>query len=154
MMGYLNDPEKTAACISKDGWLRTGDLAYYDEDEFFYITDRLKELIKVKGMPVAPAELEGLLLQHTNIKDAAVVPIEDDGEYGELPRAYVVLNGSEEDNVTADGIVQWVKERVAPHKRLRGGVVFIDEIPKSASGKILRRVLRDKFMEEENGSTQ
>eukprot|EP00957_Ditylum_brightwellii_P072240 5491524-Ditylum_brightwellii.AAC.1 len=105
-------------------------------------------------MPVAPAELEGLLLQHTNIKDAAVVPIKDDGEYGELPRAYVILNGTEEDNVTADDIVQWVKERVAPHKRLRGGVVFIDEIPKSASGKILRRVLRDKCMEEENGSTQ
>uniref|UniRef100_A0A7S2IGE4 4-coumarate--CoA ligase n=1 Tax=Helicotheca tamesis TaxID=374047 RepID=A0A7S2IGE4_9STRA len=151
MMGYLNDPEKTAACISKDGWLKTGDIGYYDEEGFFFITDRLKELIKVKGFQVAPAELEGLLLQNEHVKDAAVVPIKDE-EAGELPRAFVVLKDGEESNeISEEDIAQWVGERVAPHKRLKGGVIFIDEIPKSASGKILRRILRDQCIENSSG---
>lgn len=144
MMGYLNDPEKTAECLSSDGWLKTGDAAEYDEDRFFYITDRLKELIKVRGYQVAPAELEALLLKHPNIDDAAVIPIEDEFS-GELPRAYITLKNDElSQKLTSEEVKEWVKDRVAPFKRLEGGVEFIDQVPKSASGKILRRILKEK----------
>jgi len=149
--GYLDDPEKTAECLSQSGWLRTGDVAYYDEDGFFYITDRIKELIKVRGYPVAPAELEALLLTHDLINDVAVIQKPDD-EHGELPRAYIVLKDpSKATDVTRNEIYDWVKERVAPYKRLDGGIVFQDAIPKSASGKILRRLLRDALAEELKG---
>ena len=149
----MDDPDKTAECLSKSGWLRTGDVAHYDEDGFFYITDRIKELIKVRGYPVAPAELEALLLTHDFINDAAVIQ-KPDPESGELPRAYVVLKDSEKhSDETRTHIYNWVKERVAPYKRLDGGIVFTDTIPKSASGKILRRLLRDSLKEELEGST-
>jgi 4-coumarate--CoA ligase len=143
MLGYLNDTEKTKDCISDEGWLRTGDQAYYDEDGYFYITDRIKELIKVRGFQVAPAELEELLLTNEHIQDVAVVQVPD-SDSGELPRAYVVLKPSADKNeVTEDYLKEWVKERVSPYKRINGGAIFIEQIPKSPSGKILRRVLRD-----------
>ena len=144
MLGYLDAPDKTAECLSKSGWLRTGDVAHYDEEGYFYVTDRLKELIKVRGFQVAPAELEALLLTHDNVSDAAVIQVPDE-EAGELPRAYVVMNSDAK--VSEDDIYEWVKDRVAPHKRLDGGVVFTDAIPKSASGKILRRILREQLAE-------
>lgn len=148
MMGYLNDTEKTEECLSDGGWLRTGDLAYYDEDGFFYIVDRIKELIKVRGFPVAPAELEELILNNEHVQDVAVVQIPDEAS-GELPRAYVVLKPSADPKeVTEEYLKEWVKERVSPYKRIEGGVVFTDAIPKSASGKILRRILRDQVNEE------
>ena len=151
--GYLDDPDKTAECLSTSGWLRTGDVAHYDDDGFFYITDRIKELIKVRGYPVAPAELEALLLTHDWINDAAVIQIPDH-ESGELPRAYVVLKDREkQSDATKTHIYEWVKERVAPYKRLDGGIVFTDTIPKSASGKILRRLLRDSLKEELESSS-
>ena len=142
MMGYLDDSDRTEECLSKSGWLRTGDMARYDEDGFFYITDRIKELIKVRGYPVAPAELEALLLTHEAVKDAAVIQVKDEMS-GELPRAYVVLKETAAAVAEID-LYEWVKERVASYKRLDGGVVFTDSIPKSASGKILRRILRDQ----------
>mmetsp|Transcript_34432 Transcript_34432/g.61864 ORF Transcript_34432/g.61864 Transcript_34432/m.61864 type:complete len:588 (+) Transcript_34432:154-1917(+) len=146
MMGYFNDIEKTKECLSDDGWLRTGDLAYYDEDGFFYITDRIKELIKVRGFQVAPAELEELILHNEHVQDVAVVQVPDDVS-GELPRAYVVLKPSANpEEVTEEYLKDWVKERVSPHKRINGGVVFVEQIPKSASGKILRRILRDQLV--------
>lgn len=135
MKGYLNRPEATAATIDRDGWLHTGDIGFADEDSHFYIVDRAKELIKYKGFQVPPAELEGLLLTHPAIADAAVIPVPDD-EAGEVPKAFVVLKGT----ATADEIMKFVAERVAPYKKIRS-VEFIDKIPKSASGKILRRVL-------------
>ena len=148
MMGYLNDPDKTDDCLSRSGWLRTGDLAHYNEDGFFFVTDRIKELIKVRGYQVAPAELEELLLTNEYVKDAAVVQIPDESS-GELPRAFVVLEDRPmSKKPTEDDIYHWVKERVAPHKRLDGGVCFVESIPKSASGKILRRILRDRVRDE------
>lgn len=148
MMGYLNEPDKTAECLSHSGWLRTGDMAYYDEDGYFYLTDRIKELIKVRGFQVAPAELEALLLTHDAVNDVAVIQVPDEAS-GEVPRAYVVLKDTEEAQKTTDeDIKAWVKEQVAPYKRLEGGVIFTDAIPKSASGKILRRILRDQVKEE------
>ena len=145
MLGYIDDPDKTAECLSESGWLRTGDVAHYDEDGYFYITDRLKELIKVRGYQVAPAELEALLLTNEHVSDAAVIQVADEVS-GELPRAYIVLKDT---TVTKEEIYEWIKERVSPHKRLDGGIVFTDVIPKSASGKILRRILRDQAAAEQ-----
>ncbi len=135
MLGYLNRADATKASIDEEGWFRSGDIGYADEDGYFYIVDRLKELIKYKGMQVAPAELEALLLTHPKIADAAVVPRPDE-EAGEIPKAFVVLA----EELSEDEIKAWVAERVAPHKRVRA-VEFVDRIPKSVSGKILRRVL-------------
>lgn len=135
MKGYLNRPEATAATIDREGWLHTGDIAYADEEGHFYIVDRAKELIKYKGFQVPPAELEGVLLTHPAIADAAVIPVPDP-EAGEIPKAYVVLKAG----ATSEDIMNYVAERVAPYKKIRA-VEFIDKIPKSPSGKILRRVL-------------
>ena len=92
MKGYLNRPDATAAMIDADGWLHTGDIGYADEDGCFFIVDRLKELIKYKGIQVAPAELEAVLLTHPPVADAAVIPIAGRGS-GEVPKAFVVLKG-------------------------------------------------------------
>ena len=146
MMGYLNAAENTKECLSELGWLRTGDMAQYDEDGFIYITDRMKELIKVRGFQVAPAELEELLLGHEHVQDSAVVSIPDE-QSGELPRAYIVLKPNAPE-VSEDTLKEWVKERVSPHKRMHGGVKFVQQIPKSASGKILRRILRVEVKKE------
>ncbi|KAK2142289.1 hypothetical protein LSH36_977g02062 [Paralvinella palmiformis] len=120
----------------------SGDVAYYDEEGYTVITDRLKELIKVKGFQVAPAELEDLLLTHPAVKDVAVIGKPDDVA-GELPRAYVVLRP--EANATEEDIANYVKEKAVPYKQLKGGVEFRKEIPKSSSGKILKRILRDEL---------
>lgn len=138
MPGYLGNDEATAATIVEDGWLRTGDIAIADADGWITITDRVKELIKVKGYQVAPAELEALLLTHPSITDACVIPVPDD-EAGERPKAFVVLG----EPVEPDAIIAWMRERTAPHKRLVA-VEIVNEIPKSASGKILRRLLVDR----------
>lgn len=163
MMGYLDNPTQTKECISTQGWLRTGDIAYYDDDGYFFITDRIKELIKVRGHQVAPAELEAVLLTHPDVVDAAVIGIHDDYS-GELPRAYVVRRSAADETsnstidpsneeatqesasniITESDIYEYVKERVAGYKRIDGGIIFVDAIPKSASGKILRRILRDQ----------
>ncbi|MGI8588857.1 MAG: 4-coumarate--CoA ligase family protein [Chloroflexia bacterium] len=138
MKGYLNRPDATAAMIDADGFLHSGDMAYADEDGYFYIVDRLKELIKYKGLQVAPAELEALLCSHPSVADAAVIP-SPDAEAGEIPVAYVVLKG----DATGDEIMSFVAARVAPHKRIRR-VTMVDTIPKTTSGKILRRVLVER----------
>ncbi|MEZ4593850.1 MAG: 4-coumarate--CoA ligase family protein [Chloroflexota bacterium] len=135
MKGYLNNPDATAATVDEEGWLHTGDIGYVDDEGFFYIVDRLKELIKYKGFQVAPAELEALLLGHPAIADVAVIPSPDD-EAGEVPKAFVVLKAE----ASAEDIMAWVAERVSPQKKVRR-VEFVSEVPKSLSGKILRRVL-------------
>ncbi|NNE74995.1 MAG: AMP-binding protein [Acidimicrobiales bacterium] len=140
MAGYLNNDEATAATIDSDGWLHTGDVARLDADGHIYIVDRVKELIKYKGFQVPPAELEGLLLTHPSIADAAVIGIPDE-EAGELPKAFVTLKPGE--SMTETDVQDFVKDQVATYKQVRM-VEFIDEIPKSASGKILRRFLRDQ----------
>ena len=137
MKGYLNNPEATAQTIDNDGWLHTGDIGYADEDGHFFIVDRAKELIKYKGFQVPPAELEAVLLSHPSIADAAVIPYPDD-EAGEVPKGIVVLR----EEIEPDAILKFVAELVAPHKRIRH-LEFVDKIPKSPSGKILRRVLVD-----------
>lgn len=141
MAGYLNNEEATANTIDSEGWFHSGDIGYVDEDGFFYIVDRVKELIKYKGYQVAPAELEALLLSHESIADAAVIPSPNE-EAGEIPKAFVVLK----DELSPEEIMQWVAERVAPHKKIRL-LDIVTEIPKAASGKILRRVLVEQERE-------
>ena len=135
MRGYRNHPEATARTIDPDGWLHTGDLCYLDADGYLFVVDRLKELIKYKGAQVAPAELEQLLCAHPAVADAAVVP-RPDPEAGELPVAYVARRA----DVDAAELQAWVAERVAPYKRLRD-VRFVDQVPRSPTGKLLRRAL-------------
>jgi acyl-CoA synthetase (AMP-forming)/AMP-acid ligase II len=137
MRGYLNRPQDTRATVDADGWLHTGDIGHADADGHFFIVDRLKELIKYKGMQIAPAELESVLLSHPAVADAAVIARPDE-EAGEIPHAFVVLKGP----ATAEELMAFVASRVAPYKKVRR-VDFIDAIPKSPSGKILRRLLRD-----------
>ncbi len=138
MLGYLGRPDATAQTIDADGWLHTGDIGYADDEGFFFIVDRAKELIKYKGFQVAPAELEAVLLTHPSVADAAVIPVADD-EAGEIPKAFVVTRA----DVSAEEIIAYVAARVAPHKKIRR-VEFIEQIPKSPSGKILRRLLVEK----------
>jgi acyl-CoA synthetase (AMP-forming)/AMP-acid ligase II len=138
MKGYLNAPEATAAMLDPDGWLHTGDLGTIDEQGYVFIVDRVKELIKYKGLQVAPAELEAVLLTHPSVSDAAVVRFPDE-EAGEVPKAFVVPRGP----LTPEEVSAFVAEHVAPYKKVRA-VELVDEIPKSPSGKILRRVLIDR----------
>ncbi len=140
MKGYLNNPEATANTITEDGWLKTGDIAIIDEDGYMFIVDRLKELIKYKGFQVAPAELEATLVSHEAITDAAVVGLPDD-EAGELPVAFVVAGDAAP---TVEAIQAFLGDTLAHYKQVHA-VHFVDAIPKSASGKILRRLLRSQL---------
>lgn len=141
MLGYFNNQKATDE-ILVDGWIRTGDIGHYDEDGFFYVTDRLKELIKVKGFQVAPAELEEILRSHPDITDAAVVGV-DHERNGEAPRAFVVKRP--ESQATEEDIQKFVAKKVVEYKHLVGGVQFLDTIPKNTTGKILRREIKLKY---------
>lgn len=151
--GYHNNPTATADCLSPDGWFRSGDVGYQDKEGNFFITDRVKELIKYKGFQVPPAELEGILVNNDSVDDVAVVGVESQAHGSEVPLAFVVRSAkSKASGVSAQEeagrIVSWLDSKVAPHKRLRGGVRFVDAIPKSAAGKILRRMLKKAAVEE------
>ncbi|RIA89002.1 hypothetical protein C1645_851678 [Glomus cerebriforme] len=149
MKGYLNNRKATDACIDSDGWFHTGDVGYVDIHGNFFIIDRVKELIKYKGSQVAPAELEAILLTHPSIADAAVIGVYSNEQATELPLAFVVLQQNKiKSDQMKEEIKNFVSLRVAQHKRLRGGVYFIDQIPKSPSGKILRRFLKNKLTAE------
>lgn len=141
MKGYLNDPEATARTIDVHGWLHTGDIGYVDDDDEVFIVDRVKELIKFKGFQVPPAELEALLVAHPSIADAAVVPQKDEAA-GEVPVAFVVR--AADADIAEDAIKDFISKQVVFYKRLHK-VYFTPSIPKSASGKILRRELRAKL---------
>ncbi|MBD0707245.1 MULTISPECIES: AMP-binding protein [unclassified Streptomyces] len=141
MKGYLGRPEATAAMIDADGWLHTGDVGRVDADGWLFVVDRVKELIKYKGFQVAPAELEALLLTHEGVADAAVIGVVDaDGT--EIPKAFVVRQDSAP-GLTAEDLMAYVAARVSPYKKIRA-VAFVDGVPRAASGKILRRELRDR----------
>jgi acyl-CoA synthetase (AMP-forming)/AMP-acid ligase II len=146
-VGYRNNPEATRNSFL-DSFYRTGDIGIW-KDGLIYVVDRLKELIKYKGLQVAPAELEALLISHPKISDAAVIGIPDVAA-GEVPRAFLVKKAGA--NVDAQEIVKFVRENASDHMRLRGWVKFVDEIPKSASGKILRKELRQMNAERKSMS--
>ena len=143
-MGYLNNAKATTDTFDADGWLHTGDQGVIDDMGMLTITDRIKEMIKVKGIGIAPAELEDLLLGHPKVEDCAVVGIKDDYS-GELPKAFVVLkDGGLARPEVAKELAAYVQERKERNKWVTGGIDFVEAIPKSASGKILRRMLRDR----------
>lgn len=147
--GYLKNEEQTRACMTEDGYYKTGDIGFMDGKGNFYITDRVKELIKYKGFQVAPAQLEGYLLGHPDVDDVAVIGVYEPEQATEVPRAYVVLRKAVEAGREKEKeIVNWLAERVSGHKRLRGGVRFVESVPKSATGKILRRVLKEEVARE------
>lgn len=148
-LGYHKNDTATAECL-EDGWFRTGDVGFITKDGSLVITDRIKELIKYKGFQVAPAELEGYLTGHELVDDVAVVGVKSTALDTEVPRAYIVRKGglcAVQHNDARD-IIQWLDERVAKYKRLRGGVKFVNAVPKSASGKILRRTLKSRATKE------
>lgn len=138
MRGYLNDSEATARALGADGWLRTGDICRADADGYFFVVDRLKELVKYGGAHVAPAQLEAILLDHPGVADAAVIGIPDD-ELGEVPKGFVVVK----EPVPAEELISFVGNRVAPHKQIRH-LEFVNEIPRAPTGKVLRRVLAER----------
>lgn len=137
MKGYFKNPEATQSTVTPDGWLKTGDLCYIDEDGYLFVVDRLKELIKYKGYQVPPAELEALLLTHPEVSDVAVIPFPD-RDVGQFPMAYVVRKKGS--NLSAQEVMEFVAKQVAPYKKVRK-VAFVTDIPKNASGKILRKDL-------------
>ena len=145
MKGYLNNEKATNQTIKEGIWLHSGDIAYYDDSLRFYIVDRLKELIKVKGFQVAPAELEDLIRSHTDVKDVAVIGIQDEIK-GEVPLAFIVTTKENVNKtIIKDRVHKFVNEHVAEYKQLAGGIRIVESIPKSASGKILRKDLRALF---------
>ncbi|XP_060074047.1 uncharacterized protein LOC132553785 [Ylistrum balloti] len=139
MKGYLNNQKATDEMVV-DGWLHTGDIGHYDNEGYFIVSDRMKELIKYKGYQVAPAELEALICTHPKVEDVAVIGVETDEGQGEVPRAFVVPKTNCQ--LKEDEVSQFVQEHLSPYKWLRGGVELTDSIPKTASGKILRRQLK------------
>ncbi|CAM8979369.1 unnamed protein product [Rhodiola kirilowii] len=143
MLGYYNNKEETEKTIDNEGWLHTGDIGYIDDDGDIFIVDRIKEMIKYKGFQVAPAELEAILVSHPSVNDAAVIPLPDE-EAGEVPAAFVVKqpNATESE----EEIMEYVASNVANYKKIRV-LHFVDSIPKSTSGKIMRRFLKDTLMD-------
>jgi acyl-CoA synthetase (AMP-forming)/AMP-acid ligase II len=139
MKGYLNNPQATADTLDDEGWLHTGDVAIVDDEGRYTVVDRVKELIKYKGYQVAPAELEAVLLGHPEIADAAVIGVLDRESGDELPKAFVVRTPGS--SISEDDVTAFVAERVAPHKKVRL-VEFIEQVPKSMAGKILRKDLK------------
>ncbi|KAA8570245.1 hypothetical protein EYC84_002558 [Monilinia fructicola] len=167
-LGYHNNVEATAACLfmppsslapnSPHPFFKTGDIGYQDARGNMYITDRVKELIKYKGFQVAPAELEGVLLEHGWVEDCCVVGVFDRARETEVPMAFLVgrrdgAGGKSYGVEEGREVEKWLEGKVADYKRLRGGVRWVDSIPKSASGKILRRVFKDLIKKEEQGKT-
>ncbi|EAQ93330.1 hypothetical protein CHGG_01565 [Chaetomium globosum CBS 148.51] len=151
--GYFKNPERTKEAFSADGFFKTGDVFRRDKHGNYYCVDRLKELIKYNGYPVPPAELEGVLIGHKEVADACVIGVEDQAKATEVPRAYVVLrDGVAASEAKAQELADWVATQVAPHKKLRGGIRFVDQIPKSPSGKVLRRVMREQVKKDERAS--
>lgn len=142
MKGYFKNEEATKGMINEDGWLRTGDIGHFNDTGLFYISDRMKELIKVNANQVAPAELEGILREHPDVLEAVVIGIKHP-KCGEVPKAFVVRRS--DSKTTEEDIQQFVAKQVIKYKHLTGGVQFVEQIPKTATGKILRREVRKMF---------
>ncbi|KAF5282541.1 hypothetical protein FQA39_LY04948 [Lamprigera yunnana] len=136
--GYFKNVEATKNAIDDDGWLHTGDIGYYDEEQYFYVVDRFTELIKYKGLQISPAELETIIVEHPNIKEAAVVGIPD-LDCGELPAAFIVLQPGK--IITDHEVHDFLKDKIMEEKKLRGGIIIVDTLPKTNIGKIMRKSL-------------
>lgn len=142
MRGYFKNEEATKSMITADGWLRTGDIGHFDVNGLFYVSDRMKELIKVNANQVAPAELEAILREHPDVLDAVVIGIPH-SKCGEVPKAFVIKRP--EAGANECELKQFVAKKNIKYKRLSGGIQFVDFIPKSATGKIQRKEIRKMF---------
>lgn len=158
-IGYYQNKEATENGFAQDEngtlWFRTGDIGTIDSEGFLSIVDRIKELIKYKGLQVIPSELEGKLLEHPDIDDACVVGHWVEEQATELPVGFIVVKQSAKakgDKAVIEGVNQWLNARIANHKKLRGGLYVVDAIPKSPSGKILRRQLKDSLKAKSAGT--
>jgi len=154
--GYFENPEANKTTFDRDGFYHTGDIGYCDgQTKLWYIVDRKKELIKVRAFQVAPPEVEAVLLDHPNIVDAAVIGVPSRNEGSELPRAYVTRRpGTDPKQLTEEMVKEYVKPKLTRYKWLDGGVRFVDAIPKNASGKILKRILREEAKKEMGTQTK
>ena len=142
MKGYWNKPEATAAAV-RDGWMHTGDAAWRDEDGYFYIYDRVKDMIVTGGENVYPAEVENAIAGHPDVADVAVIGVPDE-QWGEVVKAIVVARpGATPD---PSGVIAWSRERIAKYK-VPKSVDFVEAIPRNITGKILRRELRKPYWE-------
>ena len=145
IQGYFENEQANAASFTPDGWFRTGDVAYCDaRTKKWYIVDRKKELIKVRGFQVGPLEIEAVLLNHPGIIDAAVIGVRPWRDETELPRAYVVRRPGPGDALTEDEVKRYASQKLAKYKNLDGGVRFVDAIPRNSTGKMLKRVLKEE----------
>jgi 4-coumarate--CoA ligase len=147
MKGYIENEKATRETIDKDGWLHTGDVGFYDDDQQFYIVERLKELIKYNAFQVPPAEIEGILLLHPKVREAGVIGIPDE-KTGEKAVAFVVKQPGVD--VTDQEIIEFVAEKASKPKQLHGGVYFIDQLPKNDTGKVMRRILRELWQKQQS----
>jgi long-chain acyl-CoA synthetase len=141
MAGYYRRPDETAAALTPDGWLRTGDGGYIDEEGYLFLTDRIKDMIVSGGENVYPVEVEEALAQHPAVADAAVIGVPD-GRWGEAVKALVVRRAGS--NVEADELVAFAREHLAGYKLPRS-VEFVEELPRTPTGKVLKRELRDRY---------
>lgn len=152
--GYFENESATKDALDQDGWYRTGDVGFVDKNDNIFVTDRAKEMIKYNGYQVAPAELEAELLKHPAVEDAAVTGVYDPERASEVPKAYIVPTQRHQGTAElGQTIMAWIHGRVAPHKRLRGGIEFVGAIPKSGAGKILRRLLPQHIQLERTGKS-
>ncbi|GAA5912708.1 acyl--CoA ligase [Sporobolomyces salmoneus] len=154
MMGYTRNVEATRKSLTSDGWLKTGDVVSFDKQGFAFITERAGEMFKYKGLQIAPAELEGVLLSSPLIADCAVIGVYSEEQATHLPRAYIVPSPEADKNTVADEAAKWVASKLAYYKQLRGGVFILDAIPKLPSGKILRKDLRAMAAKETQGKAK
>ena len=138
MKGYYENDKATKEALH-DGWFHTGDILYYDEKQNFYVVDRIKDMIKVKGFQVSPTELEDEIKKIDGVSEVSVIGVPHD-KYGEAPKAFIVKS---DPNITEESINNWLQIKVVDYKQLSGGIVFIENLPKSATGKVLRKVLKE-----------
>ena len=141
MLGYWSMPEATAACLQPDGFLRSGDVGYLDEDGYLFISDRLKNMIITGGENVSPAEIEAVLCGYPNVVEAAVIGIPD-ARWGEAVNAVIVSDTGSA--ITEEDLRKWTRSKLAGYK-VPKAFHFVTEIPKNPSGKVLHRQLREFY---------
>ena len=141
MRGYFNRPDETAAALSRDGWLRTGDGGYVDEDGYLFLTDRIKDMIVSGGENVYPIEVEEALSQHPDVLEVAVIGVPDE-RWGETVKALIVRRPCSE--ADADELLAFTRARLAGYKLPRS-FEFVDELPRTPTGKVLKRQLRERY---------
>ncbi|XP_058445396.1 luciferin 4-monooxygenase-like [Malaya genurostris] len=147
-LGYYNDEEANSQLIDADGWIRTGDIGYLDEEAFVVLVDRVKDVIKYRGYQLSPVDLETVIASIDGVRLVCVVGIPELDDSSDLPAAVIVKHSGSE--LTEQRVLQVVERQVSDHKRLRGGVFFWPELPLTATGKVLRRLVKEQLLDDMN----